>query len=78
MQSSMISPDRLLNLRVRLRAKPIDCVLRFTHSIVLSQSIARSGLMRVREVNSPVPSRWIGCLDYAVFDALVFQLHGPT
>jgi hypothetical protein len=64
-----------LNLRAWLKAKFVDYVLRFTHSIVPSGGIAGSAFMRRREVNGPAPSRWIGSLDYPVLETLVFQFH---
>jgi hypothetical protein len=62
---------------LRVWAKLVDYVLRFTHSVVSPGSIAASAFMRRREIDSPAPSRWIGSLNYAVLDAPVFHLHRP-
>src|SRR5882757_3387802 len=68
--------EAALNLRVWLKAKLVDNVLRFKHSVVSSGGVSGSALVRGQEVNGPVPSRWIGGLDYGVVNTPVFQLHG--
>jgi hypothetical protein len=67
-----------LNLRVWLKAKLVDDVLRFKHSVFSFVTIAGPALVRGQKVNGPAPSRWTGSLDYPVLDTLVFQFHGPS